>query len=168
MFTIRLGSMFLNISSLRSSSMTRGAGRGCCGWESDIFVVTCLVDASGRAMFRMYNRRWRGQVPPVLWLWRGAGEDREEGGGTLLAGGGGGRRVTTEEISARLLATANADGARRTHSHRAKGLTRRPSRRYRMWRFVFLATPSTQLARHTLFTTCTSSLEITTENLQLH
>lgn len=107
-------------------------------------------------------------MPPVLWLWRGAGEDREEGGGTLLAGGGGGRRVTTEEISARLLATANADGARRTHSHRAKGLTRRPSRRYRVWRFGFLATPSTQLARHTLFTTCTSSLEITTENLQLH
>lgn len=53
-------------------------------------------------------------MPPVLWLWRGAGEDREEGGGTLLAGGGGGRRVTTEEISARLFGNSKR---RRSEAH---------------------------------------------------
>lgn len=81
MFTIRLGSMFLNISSLRSSSMTRGAGRGCCGWESDIFVVTCLVDAS---MFWVYKEE---AGAGAAWLWvAGAEEDSDEGGCTLLAG----------------------------------------------------------------------------------
>lgn len=45
---------------------------------------------------------------------RGGGQRRRRV--YAAGGGGGGRRVTTEEISARFLATANADGVGRTHS----------------------------------------------------
>lgn len=43
--------------------------------------MTCLVDASGRAMFRMYNRRWRGAgaACAVAVAGRGGGQRRRRG-----------------------------------------------------------------------------------------
>lgn len=47
-----------------------GSGAGLLWLRVGHIVVTCLVDAS-RVMFK-YNRRWRGQVPPVLGCGGGA------------------------------------------------------------------------------------------------